>query len=188
MTKVANTISKTIGIINKLKYQLPQTTLLTIYNSLILPHLNYCLLALGHDSKRIHKLQKKAIRIIDKSHFFSHTDPIFKKLNVLKIYDLHYVQQLKFYFKYTNNCLPVYFQNFTFQSGLKIHNYNTRGCTNLRNSIVKHQFSRKCIRYQLPIVINNTPLIILNKATTHSMTGFTEYIKIVLVNIILYVI
>ena len=48
--RVANKISKTIGIINKLKYQLPQTTLLTIYNSLILPHLNYCLLAWGQDS------------------------------------------------------------------------------------------------------------------------------------------
>ena len=59
VTKVVNTISKTIGIINKLKYQLPQTTLLTIYNSFILPHLNYCLLAWGHDSKRIHKLQKR---------------------------------------------------------------------------------------------------------------------------------
>ena len=140
VTKVANKISKTIGIINKLKYQLHQTTLLTIYNSLILPHLNYCLLAWGHDSKRIHKLQKKAIRIIEKSHFFSHTDPIFKKLNVLKIYDLQYVQQLKFYFKYTNRCLPVYFQNFTFQTGLETHNYNTRGCTNLRNSIVRHEF------------------------------------------------
>ena len=59
VTKVANKISKTIEIIYKLKYQLPQTTLLTIYNSLILPHLNYCLLAWGHDSKRIHKLQKR---------------------------------------------------------------------------------------------------------------------------------
>ena len=71
----------------------------------------------------------------------------------------------------------MYFQNFTFQTVLEIHNYNTRGCTNLRNSIVKHEFSRKFIRYQLPIVINNTPLIILNKAITHSITGFTEYIK-----------
>ena len=82
MTKEANKISKTIGIINKLKHQLPHTTLLTIYNYLILPHLNYCLLARGHDSKRIHELQKNAIRIIDKSHFFSHTGPIFKKLNI----------------------------------------------------------------------------------------------------------
>ena len=83
----------------------------------------------------------------------------------------------------------MYLQNFTFQTGLETHNYNTRGCTNLRNSIVKHEFSRKCIRYQLPIVINNTPLIILNKVTTHSMTGFTNTLKnSVLVNIILYVI
>ena len=89
VTRVANKINKTIGIIIKLKYQIPQTTLLTIYNYLILPHLSYCLLAWGHDSKRIYKLQKKTIRIIDKSHFFSHTDSIFRKLNVLKIYDLH---------------------------------------------------------------------------------------------------
>ena len=177
MTKVANTISKTIGIIIKLKYQIPQTTLLAIYNSFILPYLDYCLLAWGHDSKRIDKLQRRALSNNRQKSFFSHTDPIFKKLNVLKIYDLHYVKQLKFYFKYTNNCLLVYFQNFTFQTGLKIHNYNTGGCTNLRNSIVKHEFSRECIRYQLPIVINNTPLIISNKATTHSMTGSTEYIK-----------
>ena len=51
ITKIANTISKSIGIINKLKYELPENTLLTIYNSLILPHLNYCILAWGYDSK-----------------------------------------------------------------------------------------------------------------------------------------
>ena len=90
---------------------------------------------------------------------------------------MYYIQQLKCYFKNTNNCLPMYLPNFTFQTGLEFHIYNTRGCTNLRNSIVKHEFSRKCIRYQLPIVINNTPLIILNKAITHSITGFTEYIQ-----------
>ena len=76
IAKIANTISKTIGIINKLKYELPENTLLTIYNSLILPHLNYCILAWGYDSNRIYKLQKKAIRIISKSKFYSHSDPI----------------------------------------------------------------------------------------------------------------
>ena len=79
ITKIANTISKTIGIKNKLKYELPENPLLTIYNSLILPHLNYCILAWGYDSKRIYKLQKKAIRIISKSKFYSHSHPIFKK-------------------------------------------------------------------------------------------------------------
>ena len=47
----------------------------------------------------------------------------------------------------------------------------------MRNSLVKHEFSRKCIRNQLPIVINNTPLLILNKTITHSITVFTQYIN-----------
>ena len=73
ITKIANTISKTIGIINKLKYELPENTLLTIYSSLILPHLNYCELAWGYDSKRIYKLQKKAICIISLRSYFQKT-------------------------------------------------------------------------------------------------------------------
>ena len=40
--KIANKISKIIGVLNKLKFIIPDQILLTIYNSLILPHLNYC--------------------------------------------------------------------------------------------------------------------------------------------------
>ena len=39
---------KIIRIMNKLKFQLPQNILLTIYNSLILSQLNYCLLGWGY--------------------------------------------------------------------------------------------------------------------------------------------
>ena len=52
ITKIANKIYKNIGIINKLKCELPKNTLLTVYSSLILTHLNYCILAWGYDSKR----------------------------------------------------------------------------------------------------------------------------------------
>ena len=60
VNKIGNKISQTIGVINKLKHLIPQKTLLTIYNSLILPHINYCILAWGHDSNRILKLKKKS--------------------------------------------------------------------------------------------------------------------------------
>ena len=76
VNKIGNKISQTIGVINKLKHLIPQKTLLTIYNSLILPHINYCILAWGHDSNRISKLQKKAVRIILKGSFYTHSDPI----------------------------------------------------------------------------------------------------------------
>ena len=87
VNKIGNKISQTIGVINKLKHLIPEKTLLTIYNSLILPHINYCILAWGHDSNRILKLQKKAIRIIVKGSCYTHSDPIFKNkdLKFLKI-------------------------------------------------------------------------------------------------------
>ena len=38
---IANNISKYTGVINKLKHTLPLQILLTLYNTLILPHLHY---------------------------------------------------------------------------------------------------------------------------------------------------
>ena len=66
LSKVSNKIVRIIGIMNKLKFILPQNILFYIYNSLIMPHINYCILLWGHANKRIFKLQKKAVRIIYK--------------------------------------------------------------------------------------------------------------------------
>ena len=64
----------TIGILHKLKYIFPKDILLTIYKSLILPHLNYGLLL------DISVLQKKAIRVVTNNTYKSHTEPIFKEI------------------------------------------------------------------------------------------------------------
>ncbi len=50
-------ISRTNGILNRLKNYLPVCLMLTLDNSLILSHINYGILARGHDCKRILKLQ-----------------------------------------------------------------------------------------------------------------------------------
>ena len=130
VNKIGNKISQTIGVINKLKHLIPEKTLLTIYNSLILPHINYCILAWGHDSNRILKLQKKAIRIIVKGSFYTRSDPIFKKFNILKVNDIHLHQQLKFSFKLINNILPDHFYNFNLALNSDIHDLTQGGKTN----------------------------------------------------------
>ena len=56
--KILNQCSKKIDILNKLKHTLPQEIKLILYNSLILPHINYCIMAWGFHSNRILKLQK----------------------------------------------------------------------------------------------------------------------------------
>ena len=56
---ISTKITKVIGIINKLKYYYPKNILLTIYNTLILPHINYGILIWGTHTDKIVLLQKK---------------------------------------------------------------------------------------------------------------------------------
>ena len=108
--RISNKISRSLGTINKLKRFLPQHILLMLYNTLILPHLQYAILCWGFKSSRLFKLQKRAMRIITCSKYNAHTDPIFKKLNLLKLSDLYNVSVLKFYHKFKNDKLPHYFK------------------------------------------------------------------------------
>ena len=58
-------ISSVIGVLDKLKYIFPAYLLRTIYNSLILPHLNYSLHVWGTQCPNIELLQKKAVRVVN---------------------------------------------------------------------------------------------------------------------------
>ena len=71
-------ISGTIGVLTKLKQYLPSRILLTIYNTLIMPHLNYGILAWGYQPGCLVTLQKKAVRAITSSAYNAHTSPILR--------------------------------------------------------------------------------------------------------------
>ncbi len=60
---LSNKISRNIGILNELKHFLSLKTKFLIYNSLILSHLNFGILAWGYQCERITKLQKKSDHI-----------------------------------------------------------------------------------------------------------------------------
>ena len=112
--KISNKCSKITGVLNRLKLLFPQEIKCLLYNSLIVPHINYCITAWGFHRNRITIIQKKAIRIITASSYISHTEPLFKQLNLLKVEDILTLQELKFYFKYNQGILPKYLQNWNF--------------------------------------------------------------------------
>ena len=124
-SKIANKISRTIGVLTKLKQYLPSRILLTIYNTLIMPHLNYGILAWGYQPGRLVTLQKTAVRVITSSAYNAHTSPIFKNLRLLKIYDIHTLQLLKFYYKMVHTYLPIYFNTLPLIRNQDIHGHNT---------------------------------------------------------------
>ena len=92
---IVKKISKTIGILKRLKHILPQHTRIHIFTALIVSYINYRLLLWGYNGKRIFALHKKAIRLIANGKYNAHTDPLFKKLNILKFKDLFELCNLK---------------------------------------------------------------------------------------------
>ena len=106
-------LTKTIGILNRLKHELPLPILKTIYYTLFLPHLICEFYYGGSEIESIHKLQKRVLRIISGSKFNAHTEPICREEQLLKVNEIYKLAIYKFYFKLINNELPHYFQDFT---------------------------------------------------------------------------
>ena len=111
---------------NRLKNFLPSHIWQVIYNSLVLPRFNYGLLLWGHKLERLSKIQKKIVRIINHSKYNSHTDPIFKSRNLLKLEDIYVSQVLTFFYKLENNRIPVYFSCIQYVPNTQVHDYETR--------------------------------------------------------------
>ena len=113
---------------NRLKYFVPKNILLTLYNSIILPYLNYAVLTWGSTTLYLNKLfmlQKKAVRIINNAGYLDHTTPLFRNINILKLSDLYYFNLGKFMFKYTRDSLPHNFDSL-FILNSSVHSHDTR--------------------------------------------------------------
>ena len=110
---ITKTISRNVGMINKLKFIIPERILRTLYCTLVLPYINYGILIWGKACKtyleKIHKLQKWAVRIISNSHYCSHFAPLFQKHGILNVYDSYKLELGAFMYKYFNGLLPMSF-------------------------------------------------------------------------------
>ena len=121
---------------------------------------------------------KGAVRVISKSKFNAHTDPLFQNLQILKIEDPHKLNVLKFYYKLIHKNIPQYFHTIVILAQHShIHSYPTRNNKKLVAPKIRHKFSRKCIRYSITHIVNTTPLCITEKMYTHSLHGLSKYIK-----------
>ena len=129
ISHVANRVAKSIGIISKCSFILPKTFLRMLYYPLIYPYFYYCNIVWASTYKtnlrRLVILQKRIIRIINKSHFNAHTEPIFKDLGILKFNDIHLLQLGQFMYSCKNSFLPPKFNN-NFSQSNQFHSYNTR--------------------------------------------------------------
>ena len=115
--------------------------------------------------------------IICSSGYLSYSEPLFKKLNVLKIDGLFKLQLLTFCFDLINNNLPAYFINMSSLLQPVIYHHNIRQKRSYSIARVKHVFAKKCTRFCIPDILNKSNSIITDKINTHSRKRFTIYLK-----------
>ena len=144
-------ISKTVGLLSKLRHFLPIEILQRIYDSLVNPYLVYCIEVWGFTSMcyldKIVKVQKAAIRLVNNLPFISHTSPHFKSCNILKLCDLFKYRVLILMHRAVFNNESIYlFHNLL--SHISVHSYPTRNCTKL----VVPPFSRSKSRMSISFV------------------------------------
>ena len=58
INEISKSTSRVIGLLYKMQHILPKNILLSLYNTLILPHINYCIPSWGKESESISILQK----------------------------------------------------------------------------------------------------------------------------------
>ena len=113
--RVANKIAKNSSVINRVKKMLPPDSLKMLYNSLILPHIQYGLAVWGRSNsqnkKRINSIQKQIVRTISKSYLKSHTEPRMKALGILKLEDIYKQQCSTLVYDVLNDQCPENIKN-----------------------------------------------------------------------------
>ena len=119
-----------------------------IYNSLILPHMNYSLLAWGTYCTSTDLLQKKTVRIINFKSSIAHTEPILKGMNQLKLHDFYTCtcQLMKLYYKLKQNWLPVYFERFLPEYGEFQHDLRNNS---IRLPAIRYEYGKINAKYQM---------------------------------------
>ena len=160
ISHLCNIIARNVGILQKLRYFIPNYVLKILYHSLILSHLQYCTLLWANSYRsHLHKLrllQKKAIRIISNTDYLAHSSKLFLNLKLLKLDDIMKFQFGTFMYKLKYNKLPNVIPHM-FVSNENIHSHNTRNKNGYLIPSVRTNCRKCTVGYVGPILWNAFP-------------------------------
>ena len=153
-----------------------------IYNAIISPHLQYCNLAWGSSATysmlRLHRFQKKAVRLISHAKFLAHTKPLFNNLSIMNIFEFSDYNIATFMYLCYNNFIPKNL-SMKFCLNADIHFYNTRGSFNFHLPKIRTSVAKNCISFKGPQIWNALPSHI---KLSPSLNVFKRRYKLSLIN------
>ena len=130
--ELSKKLSRSVGMLFKIRDFCPKSVLRSLYFSIFNSHLSYGLPAWGNADKlyleKINLIQKKAIRAITFADFNDHTSPLLKELKILSLSDLYQYQLSSLMWDLDHNLLPQSLSTY-FIKRKSIHSHLTRMAT-----------------------------------------------------------
>ena len=112
---ISSKVSKALGLLKHAKNFLPESSLISLYLSIVEPHLHYCCSVWGCSGSntllQLQKLQNRAVRMLTNSAFDASSGLIIRNLGWMTIADLISFDSNQLVFKSLNNQGPQYICN-----------------------------------------------------------------------------
>ena len=176
-------VSRSVGILSKLKNYLPTHALFKLYYTFVHSHLLYGLIVWGNTyptylSKLI-TLQNKAICIVTKSGRYQNVLPLYHKFNLWNLHNLHKFEIAKFIHNQINRRLSPNLNNyFTLAKFSHCRQTRTTASSNLINPLYKTKRMQQSLKYSGTKIWNSIP----NNTKDLSFRKFLKESKEILLN------
>ena len=114
--EIVNKLKRALGVLSRAAYFLDGDSKITLYNTLVLPHLDYCNTVWGSnlrkaDIARLQRLQNRAMRIILQYHPRTYILGMLSTLTWMSVKQRLYYNLCTLFWKTINDKVPPYLQN-----------------------------------------------------------------------------
>jgi hypothetical protein len=120
-------ISKSLGILFKIRHIVNKQWRIKLYKTFILPYLNYCNIVWASTFKSTLKpliiSQKKALKLALGLPILTPSSQVFELAKVHSIFEINQIHMLIFMYKYVNNMLPSSFINYIQRNERLMYNF-----------------------------------------------------------------
>ena len=148
--KLCTKLCQIAGIISRSRWYLSQNYRLLLYNTLVLPHLNYCCLIWGINFKSnlncILMIQKRIARTILGLNYRDSVTHRFKDIDILSIYNIVIYKAIVFAYKHLNNFQPTILRELLIERAPNI----TRNHDTFDIPFTRHTYRRHTPKFFIP--------------------------------------
>ena len=181
--ELSKKLSRTNGIISKLRHYVPKSTMLLVYYSLFYSHISYGISVWSLTSQKnidvVNILQKKCIRLLNFTSYNGHTNNLFINNKLLKLKEIIKMNQLLLANQFNNDALPDDLK-YLFSQARNVYQHHTRISDNsfFVPSINSTNYGELSLKYKVPHVWNEISRVcpqIVNKSVKSSKKIITNY-------------